>query len=304
MSISDYDLDILADQIIARINSNNRAPNIFEIAQHIDVLGFPAPIADTLGRLIFEKCQHPQLKPKHIVVLVHGIRTHAEWHGLAAKVFEPYCMKVVPIKFDFLDLIRFWFPIPLFFRNGPIKRVEDNLKSIIADYPSAHVSIVAHSFGTYVTTKIIKRNFNIRLFRLLMCGSIVSLKYDWRRLPNKPRGGLMNDVGLKDRLPILAEVSTWGYGPSGTYGFGCSEVDDNFHDFGHSGFFTEAHVSKYWVPFLFHGKYIVSPENATRTQPKYPWQILRLSQLKYLIGASVLWWGVVPWVKRFISNYA
>lgn len=282
MQRSDRDLEQLAEQIVARINQAGSTPSIKQIADYIDALGFAADEADVLGRLVVAKTQYPTLKPRHIVVLVHGIRTNAEWQGLASEAFAPYCMKSVPVKYGFFDVISFWFPLTFIFRHVPIRRVEDELKSIVAANRNAHVSVVAHSFGTYVISKVLKRNFDIHLFRLLLCGAIVPLRYDWRRLSNKPAGGVMNDVGTRDRLPILAETLTWGYGASGTYGFGTAEVDDNYHEFGHSGFFDRTHVDTYWIPFLFHGTYIPSPINVTRKQPGYCWELLRLVQVKYL----------------------
>lgn len=300
MRKSDHDLEMMADEIVARMDQGSDRPQIREISNYIDGLGFSREDADTLGRLVVAKTQYGGLKPRHIIVLLHGIRTNAEWQGLAVDAFSPYCLKVIPVKYGFFDVISFWFPITPFFRGMPIRRVEDELKSVIADYSNVHVSVVAHSFGTYIISRVLKRNFNIRLFRLLMCGSIIPLRYDWRRLPNKPRGGLMNDIGTKDRLPILAETLTWGYGASGTYGFGTAEVDENYHDFGHSGFFSKDHVNSYWVPFLFHGTYVKSPINVTRNQPGYGWELLRLLKIKYVAIGAVAWFVVKPAVAAFL----
>lgn len=295
MPLSDFDLEQLAQQIGARLSQPNRAPTIAAISQHVDGLGFPENEAERLKQLVVVKLASPGLRTHHIVVLVHGIRTNAEWQGLAVKELSPHCTRVVSVRYGFFDLISFWFPMTFVFRGVPVGRVHDELRALIADNPTAYISVVAHSFGTYIITRVLKENFDIRLFRLLMCGAIVPTDYDWRRMVNKPRGGLMNDIGLQDRLPIMAEISTWGYGPSGTYGFGTADVHDNFHECGHSGFFTADHLRMFWIPFLFKGENVESPANVTRKQPGYGWEFVRFLHLKYTvpIGVSVYFLGSI-----------
>ncbi len=303
MPLSDFDLEQLADQIIAKLNQSKGVPTIAAISTHIGELGFPAEEEEILGRMVIAKTANPTLKPNHIVMLVHGIRTNAEWQGIAVKELSPYCKRVVPIRYGFFDLISFWFPMTFLFRWVPVGKVRDELRALIANNPTAHISVVAHSFGTYIITNVLKKHFDIRLFRLLLCGAIVPTNFDWLRLANKPRGGLLNDVGLSDRLPVMAEISTWGYGPSGTYGFGTGEVHDNFHECGHSGFFTAEHLQRYWVPFLFGGEIVVSPANETRKQPAYGWELLRLVRPKYSFPAiaGVTWYFAGP-ISGFLSS--
>jgi hypothetical protein len=295
MSISEHDLDVLADEILQKMDQGEFAPTLSNVVNYIEALGFSATDKEAIGRLVLAKSQNKNLKPKHIIILIHGIRTHAPWHGTAVEVLSPHCTKVVPLKYGYHDLARFWFP--WFTRARPIKLIEEEIRAIISDNPNAHISVVAHSFGTYIITKILRRSTDIKLFRLLLCGSVVPLKFPWRLLPNRPRGGMMNDVGTQDRLPILAEISTWGYGASGTFGFGTNFIDENFHDFGHSGFFTKPHISAYWVPFLFYGNYVVSSENSGKVEPGYGWDIARLFHLKYILIA-----GGVFALSRFLRS--
>lgn len=303
MPLSDFDIEQLADDIVAKLGQSQRTPTIAAITAYIAEIGFPPDEADIIARIVISKTANPTLKPNHIVMLVHGIRTNAEWQGVAVKELSPHCRRVVPIRYGFFDVISFWFPVTFLFRWMPIRKVRDELRALIANNPTAHISVVAHSFGTYIIAKVLKKHFDIKLFRLVLCGAIVPAKYDWLRLPNKPRGGLMNDVGLSDRLPIMAEISTWGYGPTGTYGFGTGEVHDNFHECGHSGFFTAEHLKNYWIPFLFGGTFILSPANETRKQPAYGWELLRLFRPKYSVPVIVfLIWYFSASIAAFTSS--
>jgi hypothetical protein len=52
-----------------------------------------------------------QTKPQ-LVLLIHGIRTHAEWQEMVRNVLQrDGKTHVVPIKYGFLDALRFWCPI-------------------------------------------------------------------------------------------------------------------------------------------------------------------------------------------------
>ena len=222
----------------------------------------------------------------HIVVLIHGIRTQASWQVLVEKELESAGItKVHKIKYGYIDAFCFWFPF--FFRNKPIKIIKKQLRGIRARKENADISVIAHSFGTYIIARILKECTDIRLFRLILCGSIIPLSYDWDSIPNYPNGeneGIINEVGSHDYWPVLAETTTWGYGSSGRFGFGSHLVTDRFHNLDHSGFFRAEIVKKYWIPFLVKGT-IVKSKHVPSTPPYWA---SALPYIKYLAGTSVL----------------
>lgn len=192
-----------------------------------------------------------------LLLLVHGIRTDAAWQTAIRSVLRGNAhVKVVPIKYGYLDLVRFW--SPLFTRHPAIARVNTQLQSAIDEHPGHDVVVIAHSFGTYAISEILKSNRLIRINRLLLCGSIIPKDYDWdavERLfvvpPGKSlRDVIINDCGCRDVWPVLAQSTTFGYGSSGTYGFGASQVTDRFHDTSHSGLFVPALIGEFWTPFV------------------------------------------------------
>jgi len=95
-------------------------------------------------------------------------------------------------------------------------------------------------------------NAYFKFDRIILCGSILPENFDWSRvenqiIPENKRDAIINECGIKDMWPALARSTSWGYGASGTYGFGSYNVRDRFHPIGHSGYFDKEFVQKYWV---------------------------------------------------------
>jgi hypothetical protein len=120
------------------------------------------------------------------------------------------------------------------------------------------LSVIAHSFGTYAIGKILKENPDIRLHRLILCGAILPSEFRWDQIPHSVETEIINDCGIRDIWPVLAQSTTFGYGPSGRFGFGAPGVRDRYHDFGHGGFFQEQFVSNFWLPWFRSGNFVKS----------------------------------------------
>lgn len=207
----------------------------------------------------------PTPTPK-VVVLIHGIRTRAVWQDVVAHELRKHPnVHVYLIKYGRLDLFRFWFPF--FFRGKPVARVLRELRGIRALHKSADISVLAHSFGTYIITKILKTQPDVELRHLLLCGSVVDNAFAWDALAKFPSGGVLNDVGTKDMLPALAKMSSWGYGATGTFGFGTHKVVDRYHSLGHSGFFEPEHINTYWIPYFLTDAVVESEWSHQRPSP-------------------------------------
>lgn len=237
----------------------------------------------------------------HVVFLVHGIRTQAEWQQTVAQVLESDpSIRVVPTRYEFFDLGRFLLPIP-WFRNRPVQRLTRLIRDEISKGHS-QVSVVAHSFGTWAVCQILDTQPDIRFRRLIFCGSVVPDQFEWERHGHRLQDAgpdswqVVNDCGHLDIWPVLADSITWGYGSSGRFGFGHNRVKDRFHRARHSDFFSEAFVRDFWLPFLSSGH--VAPGLAQR--PKTPWllSLLTVVPLKAvlltaaLIGLVLAWPGV------------
>ena len=221
----------------------------------------------------------------HIVVLIHGIRTRADWQLLVKEELEAAGITVCEIRYGFFDAFRFWFPV--LFKTAPIRRVTRELRGIRAKNRNAHISVIAHSFGTYIVSQILKECPDIQLHRLILCGSILPLSYDWDSIPNYPDAGypcVINEVGVRDYLPVYAETTTWQYGASGRFGFGSHLVIDRFHNLDHSGFFCVEIIKRYWVPFFLEGTIVKTEYLPSRT----PYLASILPYGKYVVTIVVV----------------
>src|SRR4051812_9677635 len=112
---------------------------------------------------------------RHVVLLVHGIRTRAEWAQRTAHVLESVPgMQVALVGYGFFDTIRFLLPIRAI-RDAPVQRVTTQVRTVLdsAGGKRTRLSIVAHSFGTYIIAQVLQREPDIRVHRLIFAGSIV-----------------------------------------------------------------------------------------------------------------------------------
>jgi pimeloyl-ACP methyl ester carboxylesterase len=191
---------------------------------------------------------------EQIVVLIHGIRTTAEWAELVRGLLERLPgVSVVPIGYGYFDVLRFLLPGPT--RRTPVERVRRELTAVRSAHPEAFITVIAHSFGTYIISRILADEAHPRLGRLVLCGSIIPQHFRWdlcsHRVDHKP---ILNECGTQDIWPILAGRVTWGYGPSGTFGFRSGSVVDRFHEVSHSGFFRKEFIESYWSPIIGGGR--------------------------------------------------
>lgn len=232
----------------------------------------------------------PHQSNNQILVLIHGIRTAAEWQEAVRSMFDGTNVIVFPIGYEYFDVLRFILP---WTRRTPIDRVSRELQNIKDSNPNVPISIIAHSFGTYIVSRVLKPDQGIRLKRLLFCGSIVPRDFEWDTVRGKPeRDDFVNDVGTRDIWPVLAQSLSWGYGSSGTFGFKQSSIRDRFHDLTHSDFFSEAWVRKYWLPFICDGTVRPSEWDSARPKQSFGLTALTIFQIKYIFLVTVVGCGL------------
>jgi pimeloyl-ACP methyl ester carboxylesterase len=184
------------------------------------------------------------------VVLIHGIRTQAAWAEMvSATIRKEVVVEVTPIRYGYFDIFRFLSPI--FTREKPIEKVTRELRQILKKTHQEKVLVIAHSFGTYIITRILAENPDICIGGLILCGSVVSEEYRWdinKRSVHLSR--IINECGDQDIWPSFAKSVSWGYGATGRLGFGSEAIHDRFHNLDHSGFFNPEFVCNYWIPLL------------------------------------------------------
>ncbi len=231
------------------------------------------------------------------VVLIHGIRTQAAWAEMVAAVLEEdNSIKVHIIRYGFFDTLRFL--CPFWTRTAPTKRLVREFRDLRSRYPGAKISALAHSFGTYLVARSLKEP-DVGLFRVLTCGSVIDDNFR----PSQFRGQLgedpiLNDCGTHDIYPVLAHIATWGYGATGTFGFGTIGIRDRFNKFGHGDYFSEDFVRYHWLPFFASGKIVPTEWERTRKAPPYWLSTLNATPLKWILLGAVIFGLSFPIVFR------
>jgi hypothetical protein len=236
----------------------------------------------------------PIEQPNHVVLLVHGIRTEAEWQERVAKIIRRTgVVEVIPLKYGYFDVFRFLSPWAT--RMPPIQRLHRELRSVQRKFPNAQVSVIAHSFGTYAICTLLEEFRDLTLDRLILCGSVVREEFRWDRISEQVRHRVVNECGAKDIWPRLASACSWGYGATGAVGFGSSEVRDRYHPGKHSDFFADSFVGLYWVPFILYGEIPDSPYEQNRGRSPWLHEMLAFMPIKWLLAAGLLalaWGGL------------
>lgn len=258
-----------------------------------------------LGKQHISKCDDPEVKffldnllstyyelgiqvDKTLVFLVHGIETHAIWQDKIKASLQPKDnIKVFPIKYgDYYSIVQF--SISPFTEKNQLDKLCREIREIKSDFPVGKIIVIAHSFGTHLVSKILKKHSDIRLEGLILCGSVIPSGYNWDAIPHPPKRNIINDIGTRDIVPILAKVWSRKFGSTGTFSFGTNKVIDRHHDIGHSGFFNEEFFSKYWLPYIKDGTVTASEWSSKRLDPPMWKSYLNKVSLKWIIFTFLL----------------
>lgn len=206
---------------------------------------------------------------RHIVLLIHGIRSQGDWQGrVKYKLEASGAVEVRPVRYGYFKI--FEFLSPFLTRSRPMNRVKKQFEIIKEKYPDAEVSVIAQSFGSYIIGNLLKKDADIKIKRLILFGSVLPREYEWADV-SKQVGEIVNECGKQDIWPVLAKATSWGYGASGTHGFGHVLVKDRFHKARHGDYIEEeGFVEGYWQKFIEQGKFI--PSGYDTTTYKTPWR--------------------------------
>jgi hypothetical protein len=189
----------------------------------------------------------------HLVVLVHGINTRALWFGTVKPALEDAGFIVAPAGYELYGVIRFLLPFERL-RRRATARVTTKIRLARQLHPDAKMSVIAHSFGSFVIARILESEFDLRWHRIILCGSVVSEDLRLEQFLERFDAPIINEIGTRDFFPALARSITWGYGSVGSYGFQSPAVTDRWHaGFLHSDFLTQEFCNRFWVPFLREG---------------------------------------------------
>lgn len=187
--------------------------------------------------------------PVHLVILIPGFLTRSENQYKVKDLIENEVAntKVVVASYGYFDLLRFLLPGKLG-KNSSIDRVKKKMSNAIAKTHHSKVSVIAHSFGSFILGRILEDDDNVKFENVILCGGIFNKDFNWERFLGRI-GLIVNDCGVHDPWPVLAVSTGGGFGSTGRFGVG-GLVNDRFHDFGHSGFWEPSFVREFWIPII------------------------------------------------------
>lgn len=220
----------------------------------------------------------------HVIVLLHGIRDIGAWQTQVSSQLVEIGTVVEQIRYGLYPAVRFLFPLDL--SGGPVKKVLKRLNSLRNQYPHAKMSVIAHSFGTYVFLKAMQKDMDLQFWKIIFCGSVADDQFEWsdhkRRVGDgirATRDFVLNDCGTGDFLPLLGAAFGWHYGMAGATGFSEGFVTNRFllamggAKGGHGLYFDSKFVQTYWRPFLIED---VAPTGSNGQQGQHLSWLMRI----------------------------
>lgn len=245
----------------------------------------------------------------HVILLIHGIRDMASpWYAKARANLTTSRTKVIGAKYGYYGALTFLSPFNM--TNSPYNKLVSAYDNAKEKYPDARISIIGHSFGTYLIGRLLKEKPDGKISRVILCGSVLRADYDWSAVQGRLQEDslVLNECGNTDPWPSFAQALSTRYGNAGHAGFD----DDTFQQTrwfkgGHSLFFHEAHMRRVWRPFLDSGDI---PENAVDPSNAGFWDVvngvpflpLMVKLLFWLIWLLAFFWpitliaaGILTW---------
>ena len=148
-------------------------------------------------------------KRRGLLIVIHGLLTRAEWLANLVPAANHQGWMVAPFIYDN--------PPGLLFSNGKrdeiIEKFRDWMGGLIERYNPENISVVAHSFGTFVITKYLDltkdTDFAPSIDTLMLTGGIINPNYDWNPIMGKTVGRLVNVTTGRDDAVWYMPNTDW-----------------------------------------------------------------------------------------------
>jgi pimeloyl-ACP methyl ester carboxylesterase len=231
------------------------------------------------------------VKNRPTVVSLHGIRTHGAWQDALSLHLTRSGFDYAPWKYGFFKAISLVNPLA---RQRQVEWILERYTRL-TETTKGPISIIAHSFGTYVVAEAMIQYPSIKFDKIILCGSIVPCDYDWSKIIGD-RGQasfVLNQYGRKDFWVRIAQWVIADAGPSGYRGFSDNAnervVQQRSRSFGHSRYFFLLNYRDNWIPFLRNGAVRMTPETAPLRRN---WKFTSLIALMLIGLCLILYYGV------------
>ena len=197
-----------------------------------------------------------------ILVTVHGLLSKAEWNMEIAPIASSQGWIVAPYIYDTNTP-------DLLFRKDKRQKVVDDFREWIYDIQSRfdnNVSIIAHSFGTYIVgaylTGFDEKEFPPVSFNsIILTGAILNPSFEWEKYRGFSIGKVYNMIAPNDEYVRFMPNADWKkmlgmstlFGKSGVEGFSTETsmlVQSRNDIFTHNNTIKRDIIETKWMPFL------------------------------------------------------
>lgn len=196
-------------------------------------------------------------EPQGILVTIHGLLSNASWNSDIAPIASSQGWIVAPFYYGFETP-------DILIRENKRKEVIEKFREWISNIQQTYngrISIIAHSFGTYIVTSYINGFDDIApvIFNsIILTGSIVNKDFDWESCRGNKVSRVRNEIAPNDQWVKWMPDSNWIpkdplFGKSGTEGFSFkSEILTQATStiFDHNNVIKKDVISQIWMPYL------------------------------------------------------
>ena len=206
-------------------------------------------------------------KREGIIVTIHGLLSRAEWNKEIAPIASSQGWIVAPYIYDTNKP-------DLLFNENKRKKVVDDFREWIYDlhrrYNDYNISIIAHSFGTYIIGSYIegfdKKDFPpVSFDSIILTGAILNPNFDWEKHRARSVGRIYNNIAPNDEYVKYMPNNNWKkligmsplFGRAGVEGFNqqTSLLTQSTNSiFTHTNTIKRDIIESKWMPFLIANK--------------------------------------------------
>ncbi|HEV2198462.1 MAG TPA: hypothetical protein VGR73_01480 [Bryobacteraceae bacterium] len=224
-----------------------------------------------------------------VVMSIHGIRTRGAWQKMLTSELNEAGFKHEPLDYGFFRAVQLLIPRV---RAAQVRWFLEEYTRI-RQPPERAVSVIAHSFGTYIIAGALEKYSEMKLDSIILCGSIVRRDYPWSRLVVDQVRCVLNDYG---RLDVVCKVAEWfiaDAGPSGAKPFtddAGGRVQQRFRPrFRHSDYFYRLNYQQTWIPFL-QGQALTQGSGGEKGFRNWRFLVTKIAAALALLGFGLILW--------------
>lgn len=205
-----------------------------------------------------QKNKH-RIDTERLFISVHGIRTLGHWQNTLEGTLLNNTSDITFKKYRY----NYYSALQLLIPSSRSKIIDDfakKLTEMVCEYPNSKITLIAHSFGTYITIKALEAipiDLSLTIERVVLVSSVLKPNYDWSHVNMKHNiESINNECGFNDNILILSHFFSHDMGMAGRVGFTGMNIKNRFFKGGHDFFNREKDfMEKYWIP-IFTGSYI------------------------------------------------